>query len=220
MNDSTWSEVDRYFDERLVGPDAVLEAALAASDEAGLPQIHVAPNQGKLLMLLARMRGASAILEIGTLAGYSTIWLARGLAPGGRLITLEVNEAHAEVARRNIEHAGVADAVDLLVGPALSTLESLASEGQRFDFIFIDADKSNYPGYWEGSVKLARPGAVIVADNVVRRGGVVDPGSTDPNIIGVRALTELLRNDPRVAATAVQTVGSKGYDGFILAMVQ
>jgi predicted O-methyltransferase YrrM len=217
--DKRWSEVDEYFNSRLIEPDEALANALKASDAAGLPSIHVAPNQGKLLMLLARMHGARAILELGTLAGYSTIWLARALPEDGRLVTLEVNPHHAEVAMGNIAGAGVGSKVELRVGPAMESLEALASAGKRFDFVFMDADKVNYPGYWEWSVRLANPGGVIVADNVVRTGAVVDPHSNDANVIGVRAFTELVANDSRVTATALQTVGSKGYDGFILALV-
>ena len=220
MNQEQWTAVDRYITEMLVPPDAVLEAALEASDAAGLPRIAVAPNQGKLLQLLARARGARKILEIGTLGGYSTIWLARALPPGGRLITLEVESKHAEVARTNIARAGLASVVDVRLGPALETLPRLAAErAGPFDLTFIDADKSNIPSYFEWALTLAAPGALIIVDNVIRDGAVVDDASTDPSVKGVRRLNELLRAEPRVSATTIQTVGARGYDGFTLAML-
>ena len=220
MNQEQWTAVDRYITEMLVPPDAVLEAALEASDAAGLPRIAVAPNQGKLLQLLARARGARRILEIGTLGGYSTIWLARALPAGGRLITLEVEPKHAEVARANIARAGLASVVDVRLGAALETLPRLAAErAGPFDLTFIDADKSNIPSYFEWALKLAAPGGLIVVDNVIRDGAVVDDASTDPSVKGVRRLNELLRAEPRVSATTIQTVGARGYDGFTLAML-
>ena len=220
MNQEQWTAVDRYITEMLVPPDAVLEAALEASDAAGLPRIAVAPNQGKLLQLLARARGARRILEIGTLGGYSTIWLARALPAGGRLITLEVEPKHAEVARANIARAGLASVIDVRLGAALETLPRLAAErAGPFDLTFIDADKSNIPSYFEWALKLAAPGGLIVVDNVIRDGAVVDDASTDPSVKGVRRLNELLRAEPRVSATTIQTVGARGYDGFTLAML-
>ena len=220
MSQELWSAVDRYINQLLVPSDAGLDAALAASVEAGLPAINVAPNQGKLLQLLARLQGARAILEIGTLGGYSTIWLARALPPGGRLITLEANPKHAEVARANISRAGLAKVVEVCLGPALETLPRLLHEGRGpFDFIFIDADKTGYPDYFTWALKLSRPGSLIVADNVVRKGALADSANEDPLVQGVRRFTELVAAEPRVNATAIQTVGSKGYDGFALALV-
>ncbi|WP_437290853.1 O-methyltransferase [Sorangium sp. So ce406] len=220
MAQEQWSAVDRYITDLLVPADAALDGALEASAAADLPAINVAPNQGKLLHLLARIQGARAILEIGTLGGYSTIWLARALPAGGRLITLESNPKHAEVARANLERAGLADVVELRLGRALDTLPALAAEGRGpFDFIFIDADKPSNPDYFAWALKLSRRGSVIVIDNVVRKGAVVDPESADPNVQGARRLTELLAVEPRVSATAIQTVGSKGYDGFAIALV-
>ena len=211
-----WEAVDRYISDTLVRPDEALQAALEASDAAGLPAINVSPAHGKLLWLLARLLDAKRILEIGTLGGYSAIWLARGLAPGGRLVTLEAVEKHAAVARKNLERAGIAQAVDVRVGPALATLPKL--EGP-FDLSFIDADKQNNAEYFRWALKLSRPGSVIVVDNVVREGAVVDPRSRDAAVLGVRKLNELVAAEPRVAATAIQTVGVKGYDGFAVALV-
>jgi len=225
MTQELWDEVDRYICEHLIPADATLEAALAASDAAGLPPIAVTAPQGKLLDLLVRIHGAVQILEIGTLGAYSTIWLARAMAAGGRLITLEANPQYAQVAAANIANAGLDEIVQLRVGAALETLPQLVAAGERFDLIFIDADKQNNPGYLEWSLKLSRPGTVIVADNVVRDGAIVDDGVRDPTIgdagvRGVRDLYELLAAEPRVRATAIQTVGAKGYDGFILGLVQ
>lgn len=220
MNPEQWTAVDRYISDMLVPPDAALDAALAASTDAGLPQIAVAPNQGKLLQILVRLRNAKRILEIGTLGGYSTIWMARALPRGGRLITLEVDPKHAEVARGNIAHAGLAPVVTIHVGPALETLPRLAAEGAGpFDLTFIDADKANIPSYFEWAVKLASPRALIIVDNVIRDGAIVDAKSEDPSVIGVRKLNEMLRDDPRVTATTIQTVGVKGYDGLTIAML-
>jgi predicted O-methyltransferase YrrM len=220
MNQEQWTEVDRYITEMLVPSDAALEAALEASEAAGLPRIAVAPNQGKLLQLLARARGARRILEIGTLGGYSTIWLARALPPDGFLITLEIDPKHAEVARGNIARAGLVSIVDVRLGPALETLPQLTAErAGPFDLTFIDADKANIPAYFEWALKLAAPGGLIVVDNVIRDGLVVDDASTDPSVQGVRFLNELLRAEPRVSATTIQTVGARGYDGFTLAVV-
>jgi predicted O-methyltransferase YrrM len=220
MSQEQWTAVDRYLTDLFVPPDPALAGALESSTAAGLPAIHVAPNQGKLLHLLARIQGARTILEIGTLGGYSTIWLARALPPGGRLVTLESEPKHADVARANLVRAGLGDMVELRLGPALQTLPALAAAGRGpFDFIFIDADKPAYPDYLPWALRLSRKGTVIVADNVVRKGGVVDPASTDANVRGVRRFNELLAAEPRMTATAVQTVGSKGYDGFAIALV-
>jgi predicted O-methyltransferase YrrM len=216
MTQETWDAVDGYYSGLLVGEDAALDAALEASDTAGLPGIAVSATQGKLLNLLARMRGARRILEVGTLGGYSTIWLARALPADGQLITLEYDPKHAEVARANIARAGLADRVEVRLGAALDTLPSLQGP---FDLSFIDADKVNNPAYFRAALSMSRPGSVIVVDNVVRGGGVADPDSTDPSVLGTRELAELLASEPRVDATAVQTVGSKGYDGFAIALV-
>ncbi len=220
MPQDQWTAVDRYLTETLLPADDALEAALKASDAAGLPQIAVAPNQGKLLQLMARSIGAARILEIGTLGGYSTIWLARALPKGGRLITLEASPKHAKVAGENIAIAGSRDVVDIRVGPALETLPKLVAEGEGpFDMFFLDADKPNNPAYFEWALKLARPGSVIVADNVVRLGALIDDKSTDPNVKGVRHFMEIVAREKRVSATAIQTVGVKGHDGFAIAIV-
>jgi predicted O-methyltransferase YrrM len=220
MNQDQWTAVDRYVTNLVVRPDAALDAALAAGVAAGLPAINVAPNQGKLLHLLARLQGARNILEIGTLAGYSTIWLARALPPDGRQVTLEVDPGHADVARSNIVRAGLSGIVTIRVGRALDTLPQLAAEGAGpFDLTFIDADKVNIPEYFVWALKRSHVGSVIVVDNVVRDGAVIDATSTDANILGVRRLNDLLAAEPRVSATTIQTVGSKGYDGFTLAVV-
>ena len=211
-----WDDVDRYIVESLVKPDAALDAALEASDAAGLPAINVSPAHGKLLWILARLVNAKRVLEIGTLGGYSTIWLARGMASGGRLTTLEAVEKHAVVARANLERADVAKMVDVRVGPALDTLPSVQGP---MDLTFIDADKQNNADYFRWALKLSRPGSVIVVDNVVRDGKVVDERSRDASVLGVRKLNELLAAEKRVSATAIQTVGSKGYDGFTVALV-
>jgi predicted O-methyltransferase YrrM len=221
MSKKKWTAVDRYISDTLIPADPVLEAALTASKKAGLPAIAVAPNQGKLLMILAQAIGARSILEIGSLGGYSTIWLARGLPPDGRLVTLEFDPKHAEVARANIARAGLEDKVELRLGKALDTLPELAAEGLGpFDFIFIDADKGNYPGYLEWAVKLSRPGTLIIGDNVVREGGVIDADNSDSSVQGVRKMNEIIAAEPRLLATAIQTVGSKGYDGFMIAIVK
>jgi predicted O-methyltransferase YrrM len=215
-----WGEVDAFLSRLVVGPDRALDAALTASEAAGLPAIEVAATHGKLLMLLAKMVGARRILEIGTLGGYSTIWLARALPEGGKLITLEANGKHAEVARKNIANAGLADKVEVRVGAALVTLPKLQEEGAGpFDFFFLDADKPNNPAYFEWALKLSRKGSVIVADNVVRWGAITDDKSTDPNVKGVRHFLEVVAREKRVSATAIQTVGAKGHDGFALAVV-
>ena len=214
-----WTAVDDYLAERLVKDDPALEAALRDSEKAGLPAIQVTPTQGKLLQLLARSQRAKAILELGTLGGYSTIWLARALVPGGRLVTLESESKHAEVARANLARAGVLERVDLRLGKALDTLPRLATEATRFDFVFIDADKPNIPEYFTWAIRLSRPGALIVVDNVVREGKIADANSEDANVQGVRRFFQQLDGETRVSATAIQTVGGKGYDGFALALV-
>ncbi|MCT2582812.1 O-methyltransferase [Actinophytocola gossypii] len=217
MTSEQWSAVDAYISGLLVNGDPALDEALAASAAAGLPRIEVSPNQGKMLHLIAKIHGARSILEIGTLGGYSTIWLARALPPDGRLVTLEYEPKHAEVARANIDRAGFADRVEVRVGPALDSLAVLHHEGAGpFDLVFVDADKPNNPGYLTWALKLTRPGGVIVVDNVVRGGRVVDPADTDPAVVGTRELGRMLSEEPRVSATMVQTVGSKGYDGFAL----
>ncbi|HYQ95916.1 MAG TPA: O-methyltransferase [Candidatus Eisenbacteria bacterium] len=215
-----WTEVDRYITGLLAPPDPVLEAALAASTAAGLPEIQVSPNQGKFLNLLARLQSARAILELGTLGGYSTIWLGRALPKDGRLVTLEADPKHAEVARANIARAGLGGIVEVRLGPALTTLPKLAAEGRGpFDLIFIDADKPNIPEYFKWALKLSRLGSLILVDNVVRDGAVIDATSPDPSVQGVRRFNELLASEKRVSATTIQTVGSKGYDGFAIALV-
>ena len=216
MSSRVWNDVDRYITETLVQPDAALDAALSASGAAGLPQINVSPAHGKFLWMLARLVNARRILEVGTLGGYSTIWLARGLAPGGRLVSLEAVEKHAAVARKNIAHAGLASVVEVRVGQALDTLPSVAGP---IDLAFIDADKQNNAEYFRWALKLSRPGSVIVVDNVVRDGKVIDAGSREASVLGVRKLNELMAREKRVSATAIQTVGIKGYDGFAVALV-
>ena len=218
QTDALWTEIDDYLDDCFVPGDDALDAALASSEAAGLPRINVAPNQGKLLMLLAQAIGASRILEIGTLGGYSTIWLARGLAPGSKLITLDANAKFAEVARVNIARAGFAEMVELHVGKANDTLPSLAAE-PPFDLIFIDADKEGTPGYFQWAVKLARQGALIVVDNVVREGAILDTSGKDSSVQGMRRFFELAATDPRVSGTALQTVGAKGHDGLAILLV-
>ncbi len=220
MPQEKWTSVDQYISGLLVPSDPALDAALESSTAAGLPAINVAPNQGKLLYLLARLQGARSILEVGTLGGYSTIWLARALPPDGKLVTLEADPKHADVARANIARAGLAALVDLRVGRALDTLPQIAREGLGpFDLFFIDADKANIPEYFKWALELSRPGSVIIVDNVVRGGAVLDAASVDPNVKGVRRFNELVAAERRVSATAIQTVGSKGYDGFAIALV-
>lgn len=215
-----WTAVDDYFGSLLARPDEGLEATLKNNQDAGFPAIDVTPLQGKFLELLARISGARRILEIGTLGGYSTIWLARALPEGGRIVTLELNPRHAEVATANLQIAGMLERVDLRVGQAAESLAALQAAGaEPFDMIFIDADKSGYPEYLDWALKLGRPGTLIVADNVVRDGKVILPNSTDPDVQGVRLFTEKLANEPRLSATVLQTVGIKGYDGFALAVV-
>ncbi|WP_267244310.1 O-methyltransferase [Streptomyces sp. PR69] len=223
MTQEQWNAVDAYLTDTLIPDDPALDSALAASDAAGLPQIAVSPPQGKLLHLLARTQGARRVLEIGTLGGYSTIWLARALPQdGGRLISLEYDPAHAEVARSNIAAAGLDKIVEVRTGAALDTLPRIAAElteADRFDLVFIDADKKNNPRYVEWALRLTRPGSLIIVDNVVRAGRVTETGGGDEAIEGTREMFDLVAREPRLDATAVQTVGTKGYDGFLLARV-
>ncbi|MER7947071.1 O-methyltransferase [Streptomyces sp. NPDC096079] len=220
MTNPQWTAVDQYFAGTIAPEDEALTGALAASTAASLPEIAVAPNQGKLLHLLALMQGARNILEIGTLGGYSTIWLARALPADGRLITLEYDPAHADVARANIARAGLDKAVEVRTGAALDTLPRLEAEGAGpFDLVFIDADKVNNPHYVAWALKLSRPGTVIIVDNVVRNGAVATPDPDNPAITGTREMFDLIAAEPRLDATAVQTVGTKGYDGLLLARV-
>lgn len=216
-----WSEVDAYIGDKLIGDDPVLAAVLAANAAARLPPIDVSPAQGKMLHLLARMADARRILEIGTLGGYSTIWLARALPADGTLVTLELDPHHASVARANVARAGLADRVDLRVGAALHTLAAMQAAGEApFDVVFIDADKENGAAYVAAAIALGRPGTVIIVDNVVREGGVLDPASDDPRVIGTRALFDYVAAAPELDATAVQTVGAKKWDGFLLAIIK
>lgn len=221
MNQDQWKAVDNYLAGLLVPPDTALDTALEASTTAGLPPINVSPTHGKLLHLLAKMQGARRILEIGTLGGYSTIWLARALPADGRLITLEADSKHADVARANIARAGLEGIVELRLGKALDTLPQIAAgKNGPFDMIFIDADKQNIPRYFDWALRLSRPGTLIVVDNVVRGGAVVDAATEDTNVQGVRQFLDIAAREPRVSATAIQTVGLKGYDGFALALVK
>lgn len=220
MSDQLATAVDDYLMPRLAAQDAALEAALQASTDGGLPDISVSANQGKLLQVLARSVGATRVLEVGTLGGYSTIWMARALPESGRLVTLEADPHHAEVAQANLARAGVADRVDLRVGKAIDSLPKLAEENAGpFDLTFIDADKPSIPAYFDWALRLSRPGSLIVVDNVVRRGKLADPESEDPAVIGCQQLMEKLKDEPRVAAAVVQTVGAKGHDGFALITV-
>jgi len=220
-DEERWAAVDQYIGAHLLSDDPVMDAVVEANAGAGLPSIDVAPNQGKLLYLLALSKSARRILEVGTLGGYSTIWLARALPEDGQLVTLELAPKHAEVARANVDRADVGDKVEIRVGPAAASLEVLHQEGEGpFDMIFIDADKKGYPEYLEWSLKLSQKGTLIVADNVVREGEVIDDASTDEMVLGVRAMFERMAKEPRLSATAIQTVGSKGYDGFVMAVVK
>jgi predicted O-methyltransferase YrrM len=221
MSENTWSTVDEYLVGLLSPTDSALDEALTQSAAAELPPIAVAPNQGKMLELLARMQRSRRILEIGTLGGYSTIWLARALPDDGNLVTLELESRHAEVARENIERAGLGPLVDIRVGPAATSLQDLIDGGaEAFDFVFIDADKESYPTYLDLSLQLSRPGTMIVADNVVRDGEVANATSTDERVKGTRAFLEMAAANDRIEGTAIQTVGSKGYDGFALLLVK
>ncbi len=220
MNPELWTKVDEFY-AAVVQEDEVLKSAAGEAEKAGLPAIAVSASQGKLLMFVAQMIGARKILEVGTLAGYSTIWLARGLAEEGRLTTLEFEQKHADVARKNFERAGLAKKIEVRVGDAKQTMAQLVTEGAGpFDLIFLDANKDGYPTYYELSLKLSRRGTVIFADNVVRDGAVADAATKDEAVRGVQRLKEIVENDRRVSATAIQTVGSKGYDGFALMMVR
>jgi predicted O-methyltransferase YrrM len=220
MSKELWTDVDTYIIAHLFAPDPALDDVLKANAAAGLPSIDVSPAQGKFLHILARIKGATRILEIGTLGGYSTIWLARALPPEGKLITLEFDPKHAAVATANVARAGLAGRVEIRVGAALNTLPVLYAESHEpFDFIFIDADKDNYPGYLKWAIQFSRPGTLILADNVVREGEILNPDSPDPRVQGVRRFIEMVQADPRLDATVLQTVGSKGYDGFAIALV-
>jgi predicted O-methyltransferase YrrM len=220
MTQELWTFVDKYITETLIPSDAVLDSAVRASEEAGLPAIQVSPAQGKLLHLLAKSIGARNVLEIGTLGGYSTIWMARALPSGGRVITLEADPKHAEVSRSNFSRAGLSEVIELRLGPALDSLPKLATEKPApFDFIFIDANKSTMDDYFDWALKFSHPGTMIIADNVIRDGGVIDAASTNADIQGVRRFNRRIAAEPRVSATEIQTVGSKGYDGFALVLV-
>jgi predicted O-methyltransferase YrrM len=220
MTQERWTAVDDYIAGLFAPHDPALEAALQAIGDAGMPEISVSPSQGKLLAILAQSIGARTILELGTLGGYSTIWLARALPQGGRLITLEANPVHAEVARANLARAGLAAVVELRVGPALETLPQLEAAGVGpFDLVFIDADKPNMPAYFDWALRLTRRGGLIIGDNVVRDGAVIDAASPDASVQGVRRLNEAMAAEARVSATVIQTVGSKGYDGLAIALV-
>jgi predicted O-methyltransferase YrrM len=220
MDDALWTDVDRFFADTLLPHDAVFEEALQAAEEGGLPPIGVSAPQGMLLHILVRALGARRVLEIGTLAGYSTIWMARAVADGGTVVTLEIDPHHAEVARANFARAGVDGVVDLRLGPALESLAALEQEGGgQFDLVFVDADKDTYPEYLRWAVRLARPGTLIVVDNVVRNGRILETDPADPAVAGTRAALELMGAEPRLLATAIQTVGSKSYDGFAVALV-
>ncbi len=220
MTAATHADVDHYLSNLFAAHDPALQAALAASMAAGLPEIQVSATQGKLLHMLARLQHARAILEVGTLGGYSAIWLARALPAGGRLVTLEFDAKHADVARANIAGAGLADRVDVRLGRAIDTLPQIAAEGLGpFDLVFIDADKQSNPDYFAWALKLTRPGSLILVDNVVREGSVVDAGSADAAVQGTRRVLEMMAAEPRVSATAIQTVGAKGWDGLAMAVV-
>lgn len=220
MNQVLWTEVDEYYNGLLVGSDDILEHALKTSDVAGLPQIAVSEAQGKFLYLMALIQKAERILEIGTLAGYSTIWMAKALPQNGKLVTLEYEKNHADVAYQNIEYAGLQNIVDIRVGEALAILPDIQKENNEpFDLIFIDADKPNNPNYFEWSLKLSAPGTIIIADNVVREGKIIESESDDEKIQGIRRFNQMVANEPRVNATVIQTLGNKGYDGFMLIRV-
>lgn len=218
MNEKTWKEVDQYFTAKLHKKDQLMNEVMKANEEAQMPSIDVSPSQGKMLHMLVKMKGAKRILEIGTLGGYSSIWMGRALPENGSLITLEYSEKHAEVARGNIRKAGLENKVKILTGAALDTLPSL--KGQKFDFIFIDADKKNNPHYIKWAIELSEPGTVIITDNVVRGGRVIDAKSPDENIKGVRTFIDILSDSELIDSTAIQTVGTKGYDGFVIGIVK
>ncbi len=218
MNEKTWKEVDQYFTAKLHKKDQLMNEVMKANEEAQMPSIDVSPSQGKMLHMLVKMKGAKRILEIGTLGGYSSIWMGRALPENGSLITLEYSEKHAEVARGNIRKAGLENKVKILTGAALDTLPSL--KGQKFDFIFIDADKKNNPHYIKWAIELSEPGTVIITDNVVRGGRVIDAKSPDENIKGVRSFIDILSDSELIDSTAIQTVGTKGYDGFVIGIVK
>ena len=220
MAEDVWAAVDRYYTDAIVQPSHALEAALKDSAEAGLPPISVSPLQGKLLHIFAKILGAKRVLEVGTLGGYSTIWLASALPRDGKLVSLELERKHAEVARKNIERAGLGKLVEIRLGKAIETMPALFSDDEGpFDLIFLDADKKGNPDYFRWAVKLSRKGSLIIIDNVVRDGAVIDEKSKDENVKGVRMLNKVIAAEKRVAATAIQTVGSKGYDGFTVALV-
>jgi predicted O-methyltransferase YrrM len=218
MTPERWTAVDQYFYSQLNAPDPILEEVLAGAMNAGLPDIHVSPNQGKLLHLLAKLQDAKKILEIGTLAGYSAICMARALPPGGKLFTLEIDSHHVKIAKANIARAGMEKLIDLRQGAAIKTLPTLSTEAP-FDLVFIDADKPGNPDYFRWALRLSRKGTLIIVDNVVRKGEVINAASEDASVQGVRQLVELIASEPRVSATAMQTVGMKGYDGLLLAVV-
>lgn len=220
-SDRQWAAVDDYISDHLIGEDIIQQETLAANRKAGLPAIDVSPAQGKMLQLLAQGAGAKRILEIGTLGGYSTIWLARALPENGIVVTLELEDSFAQIARANISHAGLGDKVEVIAGEAIGSLSALDDKGSDpFDFVFIDADKQNYVSYLEYAIRLSRPGAMVLFDNVVREGEILNRDSDDPKVPGTRALYEVLHNHPKVDATAVQTVGSKKWDGFLLAITR
>jgi predicted O-methyltransferase YrrM len=220
LDKALWESVDTYFSDALLPSDPALEGALTDSTAADLPPINVSANFGKLLHLIARIQHAKTILEIGTLGGYSTIWLTRALPAEGHLISLEISPEHAQVARANLARAGLSDRAEVRIGRAVESLTTIAAEGHPpFDLVFIDADKPSNPVYVEWALKLTHPGSVIIVDNVVRNGAVTDPNSSDANVQGVRQLVDLLRDDPRLSATVLQTLNGKGYDGFLMAVV-
>ncbi|NQX71632.1 O-methyltransferase [Paenibacillus alba] len=220
-NTKLWEKVDHYITERLIPQDPILEKVLSANQEAGLPAYDVTPAQGKFLNLLVRLHGSKRILEIGTLGGYSTIWLARALPADGKLVTLELDPLHAQVAKANLSLASVDGCVELRVGDALEQLAQMKEEGvEPFDFIFIDADKPNNPHYLKWALYFSHPGTVIIGDNVIREGEVINENTQDPRVKGVREFYDLLADEARIAATAIQTVGSKGYDGFVIGLVK
>jgi len=220
MKEEKWAAVDSYITDLLIDQDDALDSTIKESKAAGLPAINVTPSQGKMLQILALMQGAHDILEIGTLAGYSAIWLGRALPADGRLLTLELEPEHARIARANIARAGLEGVVEVRQGPALETLKQLVAERRRaFDLIFIDADKERLPAYFSWALRLSHPGTLIVVDNVVRDGEVIDASSADPDVQGVRRFNSAVASESRVSATEIQTVGSKGYDGFALVLV-